>query len=317
LEVPFEARRVAALYGPAYEKVVMLGAEDKIVMCFGNHKNTWPWSTKIYRRLNDVQATTGTQNEPNMEELLKVNPDLVFYWNFPDPVKKLQEVGLPVVIPGNSFALADAKTSLSVYAAALGGPAPARAEAYAKYYDEKVKMVSDITSKIPKDKWPTVYFAVRNLLQTNGKASNVPELVNLAGGVCVNAEVEGGFGAPVTMEQLLLWDPGFVFIDQAAATLVGSKPAEQIVAETTKDERYKNLSAVKNSHIYVSPTGVFFWNAGQQVILQLVWIAKTLHPEEFAGVDMVAELKDFYSRFYNYQLTDTDAEAILLHQNPP
>jgi len=38
LQVPYKVERVAALFGPSYEKVMMLGAEDKIVACSNSHK---------------------------------------------------------------------------------------------------------------------------------------------------------------------------------------------------------------------------------------------------------------------------------------
>jgi iron complex transport system substrate-binding protein len=67
----------------------------------------------------------------------------------------------------------------------------------------------------------------------------------------------------------------------------------------------------------LSPTGAFFWDAGQQGILQLQWMAKIFHPDLFTDLDMQTMLKDFYHRFYAYDLTDEQATMILDHDLPP
>jgi iron complex transport system substrate-binding protein len=66
----------------------------------------------------------------------------------------------------------------------------------------------------------------------------------------------------------------------------------------------------------MSPTGVFFWDSGQQMILQVMWLAKLLHPDKFQDIDMAKEVKEFYSTFFQYELTDDQVKKILLHEPP-
>lgn len=82
------------------------------------------------------------------------------------------------------------------------------------------------------------------------------------------------------------------------------------------DPMFQGLSAVKNHRVYMSPTGAFFWDAGQQGILLVEWMAKLFHPDKFQDLDMQKELKGFYSKFFNYNLTDDEANRILNHQLP-
>jgi len=44
--------------------------------------------------------------------------------------------------------------------------------------------------------------------------------------------------------------------------------------------------------------------------------AKTLHPDLFQDLNMTNEVKDYYSRFYHYNLTDDEANRILQHLPP-
>ena len=50
LQVPEEApERIAAIYGPAYEALTVLGAEDRIVVCADVQFENFPWARKCIR----------------------------------------------------------------------------------------------------------------------------------------------------------------------------------------------------------------------------------------------------------------------------
>lgn len=318
IEVPAVAERVACLSGPSYEKVVILGCEDKIIANGDFHIDGWPWSNVIYKYLNEVPGVPNAHADLNLEELVKMRPDLVFYFNRPEMLEQMHKLGLSVV-PGVSSSksgskLSDTRDVLRVYANALGDErALQRAEEYEQYFDEKLALITAVTATIPEGERPTVYFARQDLLSASGKTSDRPEMIDLAGGIAVTKDLEGS-GTEVTMEQLLQWDPDFIIIDHAGSS--GNAPAEEVIGSLSTDARLKNIAAVVKDQVKISPTGVFFWDAGQQKILQVMWMAKLFHPDKFQDLDMTAELKDFYARFFDYQLTDEQAEKILLHENP-
>lgn len=78
IELPREVTSVATLYGPSYEKVVLLGAEEKIILCADFHKKVWPWALEIFDSLEDVPVMSKPW-DPNMEEVVKADPDVVFF----------------------------------------------------------------------------------------------------------------------------------------------------------------------------------------------------------------------------------------------
>lgn len=318
VEVPAEVTRVACIYGPSYEKVAILGAEDKVVIAMG-FSSLMVWAPVIYDRYDIVdQMPSKSCSAPNIEELLEKEIQVCFFFSHvPDEIQKMKDVGIPCIIPNeNKWAFDDIKLLLQVYAEVLGEDEQARAEEYCTYFDEKKAFVASRTQDIPESERPTVYFVVRKPLATAGKNSMVPELVDLAGGICVSDELDAGFGYDIVIEQLLEWDPEYIVLDHCGATYLGSAPPNEILADIAEDTRFDEMTAVKNDNVHLSPTGVFFWDAGQQSILQLIWLAKMLHPDKFEDVDMVTELKEYYSRFLNYDLTDDEAERILMHLPP-
>ncbi len=314
IEVPVNVERVAALFGPSYEKIYLLNAEDKIVAAGDFHKGGWPWSNQIYKRLDTVVGIENAHSSLNIEDLLKYEPQVVFYFPNPEAVASINEAGMVAIPMASTGKFEDTKNVLTLYADVLGGEAVDIAKKYANYFDEKVKMVTDITSKISKEDRPDVYFSNQNILWTAGKKSDMVEVIELAGGNCVHKEIEGGSKNEITIEQLLEWNPDYIFVDHAGSS--GNATAEEVIKDMLDDNRYEQIKAIKNDNIYISPTGVFFWDAGQQKVLMLMWMAKHLHPEHFSALDMAQELKYFYKEFYRYDLTDQETDRILKHLNP-
>lgn len=314
IKVPTNVKKVAAVFGPSYEKVVMLGAEDKLAAIGDFHKKSWPWSNVVYKRINELEAIPNAHSGINVEDLVKNDIDLVF--NFPNPntTQAMEKAGIAVVPMASTGKLSDIKDSVLVYANALGGDAISIAEKYAKYFDEKVKMVKERTANIDESKKPKVYFSNQEILWTAGKKSDIPELIEVAGGKCVSKDVDGSSKVEISKEQLIKWDPNYIFIDHAGSS--GNDSAEKVISNMSDSKDYESISAIKNKNVFIVPTGVFFWDSGVQKPLMLMYIAKTLYPEKFSDIDMDKELKAFYSEFFHYKLTDNQAEKILKHQNP-
>ncbi len=314
LTVPVDVEKVGAIFGPAYEKIVMLGAEDKIVFDGDFHISGWPWSNVIYKNLNDVPGIPNAHSELNVEDLLKYEPDVVF--NFPNPktTATLEEAGISVVPMASTNKLSDIKDTVALYAEVLGGDAVEISDQYSQYFDSMVEKISAITSDIPETDRPSVYIANQNILWTSGKNSDLNELIKLAGGNPVAQDIEGGIKTEITKEQFIEWNPDYVFVDHAGSS--GNAAAEEVIDEMLSDAEFSGVSAVANDQIIVVPTGVFFWDSGVQKPLFALLIAKTLYPEQFADVDIKAELISFYSEFFHYNLTDDEADRILAHLDP-
>lgn len=313
--VPQKAERIAALYGPSYEKLVVLGAEDKIICASDFHKTNWAWSKVVYKELNKLPVIPNASAALNVEDLVPYNIDLAFNWANPKTTDAMKNIGIPVVpYAGNSSAVS-IKEQLKDYAKVLGGDAPARAEKYAAYFDKKLKMITDVTSTIPKSERPTVHSAYAKILATSGNQTAIPGLVELAGGNCVESDLDAGTSAVITKEQLISWNPDFIFLDHATATAAAPNAQAQIKALLEQAD-YSKIAAVKNNHVYISPTGVFYWDSGLQRILQVMWMAKTMYPNKFTDLNMVTELKGFYSEFFDYNLSEEQAQKILDHVDP-
>ena len=320
--VPTSINNILALYGPAYEKIVILNAEDKIGMCADFHKTHASWAHVIYKRLDSLPAFSNPTT-PNVEDVLKENPDVVFYFGNDKNTQKMESLNIPVICStGNTTKLESLKDSLRLYGNVLGSEASERAEEYCTYFDEKLKNVLSKTSSIADKDKPKVYVTSGIPLRTRSINSVMGDTVTKAGGDYVAKDIVNAT-ATINPEQLVAWNPDIIIIDHApdlpdpSASSTSNTPNAQAVKEEFMSKpEFQNINAVKNKQVYICPMGAFFWDAGQQGILQLEWMAQIFHPDLFKDLDMNKEVKDFYSKFFNYDLSDDQLKRIMNHELP-
>ncbi len=315
MKVPAETpERIAAVYGPAYEALVVLGAEDRIVLCSDVQFENFPWAGKIFSRITKLPYLKNVHSSVSAEEIKAKDPQLVLTFNRPNEIRQMNAMGMGAVYAVTSGSLEDVKEQLKVYAEAVGGDAPERAERYARYVDEKAAMLRSVTEKLSDAQRPLVYYAGIDILTTYGKRSDIGDIITLAGGRSATAELDAANHAQINFEQLAQWNPDYIFIDHGSMN--ERDTVEEILAGVRKDSRYQVIRAVRDDQVYLTPSGVFYWDMGLQKILLAMHMACTLHPDLFADLDMQQELMDFYSEFYGYDLSREEAGQILNRQDP-
>lgn len=112
--------------------------------------------------------------------------------------------------------------------------------------------------------------------------------------------------ATVSMEQIYQWNPEVIYISSFTTTM-----PEDILENKIAGQDWSQIEAVKNGRVYKEPVGVYRWYPPSgDAPLMLKWMANHQYPGLFS-YDMEKELKEYYQRFYRYELTDEDIEWIL------
>ncbi len=314
VDFPKNPERLAAVYGPSYELLTMLGQEDKIVVRADVQTDDFPWAMKVFSRINEVPQLNNVHSSVNFEELMKYDPDIVYTFPRESELNQLNKAHV-AALPGHTGdSLEDVKKQVRAYADTLGEDAVVRAEKYCSYFDQKLSWVKSRTDQIPESDKPKVYYAGVDVLTTYGKYSDLPEVIEAAGGIPVSKDLEAGNRFQINYEQLMSWNPDVIFLDHGGMN--DQETVEKLKEEIQSNSAYQAVKAVKEDAIYMSPSGVFYWDMGLQKILLVMYMAKTLHPEEFSDLDMEAEVMDFYERFFDYPLTRQEAKQILNRESP-
>jgi iron complex transport system substrate-binding protein len=308
--IPASVTRIADAW-PAHNEIVhMLGGGDKIIATSLKASST-PWLYTVDPALNKAQTVFTTT--VNIEALTATRPDVLFVSDPTQFAAKTTGIGIPTL--QLIFQTFDGlKKVVATTADVLGPAAQAQAQRYNSYLDTKLAALSAVTSRIPAAARPSVlHISSLNPLIIDGTNSIIDAWITTAGGR--NAAQVSGNLRPVSTEQVAQWNPDVIVLGSNAGGAADT--GAQTLQKLSTDPFWSRLTAVRNHRAYLNPTGAFLWDRyGIEEALQIQWAAKTLHPEDFTALDMVAETRSFYSQFLHYQLTDDQARRILAAQNP-
>lgn len=239
---------------------------------------------------------------PNVEELLALEPDLVFQWGHlnDDIIDPLVNAGLNVAlirIGKEEFT----RKWLTMMGAMTGKPE--KAKAMIGWRDEVIAEVRVATADIPDEDRPrTLYFMnyLSKLRVAGGKSYN-NFYINLAGGKNVADDL--GMFAEVGLEQILEWDPEVILLNGFEAKLSPQ--------DIYKNELLADLSAVKNRRVYKMPLGGYRWDPpNQESPLTWLWLSMVLHPDKFDW-DLADRINNNYEFIYGQSVNADDVANIL------
>lgn len=298
VEIPTKIERIADAWRAHNEVLTMLGVGDKIVATCIPAK-ACPWLHLVNPQMNNAAVCFTT--DVNMEELIKSNPDIVFVSVGTKYIDTIKQAGIPVV-QLNFTDFDSLKACYQLTGDILGKDTAKKATDYINYLDSKIKDLSDVTSKTPDTDKPTVlHLASVDPIQVDGNTTIIDNWIKLAGGINAAAEVKGNF-QPVSIEQILAWNPDVIILMSSATA----------AAKIKTDETWQKVPAIKNGKLYYNPEGAFPWDRySAEEALQIQWAAKTLYPDAFKNLDIVKETISFYKKFMNYELTTEQANLII------
>jgi iron complex transport system substrate-binding protein len=309
--IPYTINRVANTWPANNAIMAMLGASGKIVATTPVIKN-YAWFKKLFPNIVDLPVPFTSAKEVNLETLFSTKPDVVIYSKGGLDQAILEQI-IAAKIPTIQLTFDNfpsLKTTVLVTGQVMGPEEEAKAKEFCEYLDNNLKIITDITSKMADNEKPTVLHTVGNTyLGVDGAKTIIDTWITAAGGINAAAPYVEGNGKTITMEQLLVIDPDII--------IIGNQESAKIKDQLMTDIQCKSLKAVKNNRVYINPSGVFSWDRySAEEALQILWAAKTLHPDMFKNIDMLKEVKDFYSKYFNYKLTDEEANQILNAQPP-
>ncbi len=300
VEIKDDTPPIADLWYAHNEISVMLGAAPRIRITAENAADN-PWLFKISPVL--YMAHLGVKpNTASAEYLLANKIGLVFV---PSAARaqELRSAGV-AALASEYMSMPDMLASLDMSAEAIG---TLEAHNTAKRYRQEMERVLELlkfrTAQINDTERPRVLHISRlSPLQVDGEKTLIDAWIQAAGGT--NAAMIVGNHRPVSFEQVAVWNPDVIIVDPSAGDLSESSPL-------------RTLNAFKQKKMWVNPRGVFTWDRyGCEVLLQVQWAAKILHPTLFADLDLRTAVRNFYNIFFHYHLSEDDISRILAAQPP-
>lgn len=156
---------------------------------------------------------------------------------------------------------------------------------------------TELTNTLENAEKPRVYLAGNaSVLSTAGNAMYQSDLIRLAGGINVAAEIADAYWAEIDYEQLLVWDPDYIIL---------ASSAKYTVEDVLTDPNLTECTAVKNGSAFQIPADAESWDSPVPgSILGAYWLANLLHPELLTEADCAAIMDEYYETFYHFTYSE-------------
>lgn len=302
VEVPTSITQYADGWYAHNEVTIMLTKAEGLVATHCG-PDRFPWMYRVCPAMSNATVSFG--DDFNFEDVSNLNPQVIF--DSSDNLRgKAGEVGIPLV---NCLfhTYEEMKQSITLTARVYGGDAPGIAETYNAELDRVVAAVTEKTDALTDDQRPTVIHGPSVYqLKLDGTGTIIDTWINAAGGKNAVTQETHGADTAFDMEQIITWNPDVIITGTLGED-------EKILSDPT----WAGVKAVQDGQVHVNPKGVFGWDRyGVEELLQVQWAANLLHPDLFADLAIEDKVKDFYSTYLDYQLTDDEVALILAAKNP-
>lgn len=295
---------------------VATNSTDEIVGIHPNSYNAAAHSIlkEISPSIVDAKTNFIENGEVNIEQLMSLEPDVFFEAAAQEKtVKKLAETGITTVALDTNTTTLDPLDTFKRWLAITGDitgtterPDEILAEAEANQ-----QLINDTlaAANVTEADQPRVFFLQYHNdgeISTAGTNMHGNRWLNATGGIDVAAEAGIDGIKAINMEQVYEMNPDIIFITNFTET-----QPEDLYNNVFEGQDWSGVKAVQDKKVYKMPLGIYRWYPPSgDAPLMLKWMAQKLHPELFT-YEIEAEIKDYYKRYYDYDLTDEEVQNIL------
>ncbi|MTD40238.1 ABC transporter substrate-binding protein [Erwinia sp. CPCC 100877] len=249
----------------------------------------------------------------NLEELMNLDPDIIFY-SGEENAEKLKETGIPAVgfspTAGGVSPLATTEKWLEQFEEIF--QAKSKVTGIVEYGKETEAEIKKRIAAIPENERVDVMQIAHyneGTLTVAGKGTFGEYWVDITGGnnVALSAKKNA-----VNMEQVYEWQPKKIFL----STLTSVMPEDLYNNTAIEGHDWSTVEAVQNKEVYKFPLGIHrWWPPSTDAPLTLWWLAKNTYPEQFKDIDLEEKMTDYYKEFYGLELTKEQVKQILNPQS--
>jgi iron complex transport system substrate-binding protein len=216
----------------------------------------YPEAAKKIEQVGDYEG-------PNMELIMKVQPDVVLAGYIQEElVKNLEDMGIPVIVTeAESFEAI--YQSISLIGKVTGTDAEAE-----KITAEMKSKIAEIEAKTKDKEKPTVFYLVwKDPLMTAGSKTFINDVIKAAGGINIAEKVDGW--AKYSAEELIKDNP------EILVAALHSTDKGMTKEDLSKNQIFSKLECVKKGKVYVMSDDNIISRPGPRIVKAI---------EEMAGV---------------------------------
>jgi len=230
----------------------------------------------------------GTAKEFDLEGCAALEPDLVILpLKLKNAAETLEALGINVLLvnPENQELLTE-----MIHMIAAATNTEKRAAELLSFTSTQEQYLADTLAV---SQPPSVYLAGNSsMLSTAGNAMYQSDMIRLAGGFNVAAEIADTYWVEINYEQLLTWNPDYIIL---------ASDATYTAEDVLNDPNLAACNAVVNGNVYQLPNKAEAWDSPvPSGILGALWLANVLHNDLLTDTDFLEKADEYYETFYDF-----------------
>lgn len=258
---------------------------------------------KHYRFIAKEYAELPQVDVKNIEEVLSISPQVIIYGVYDKndntgPVLTLgKRLNIPVLFIDLSINELDKSYRF------LGNVFSKKNEShvYVSYLQDIYQYIDSLKKASPPVKGSAYYSLGPSGLLTDPSGSKHTEVFDyLEIPIAAKVEIPSGGHAKVNMEQVLMWNPGYIF----TSDFRGSASAYN---DITTDSKWKSIKAVQENRVYRVPVQPLSWFDHPPSINRIpgaIWLCEIFYNQSKEQTMKV--IQQFYRLFYGYTLSSEE-----------
>ena len=303
IQLPEKVTKYTTVYSSSVPMLAML--DKDMEHCVMYPKSGWfeYWEFEAFENIED-HAVRVNKREVTAEQIIESGTE-VFFWSsgsHQELVDSLSEMGIACVnvqVATEDDFLKALEIIASVFNTDYSKTQLAK---YKTKFDEYQRYTKTQVKKIPEDVKKSV-LVIGNVddLVGYGEQTYTADWAKFVGLDYIVPSNDGAEKVNLTMEQIYEFDPDIIIAN-------GIFDKETVYSDPT----WSNMRAVKDNMLLSNPSVFDFWSMPTtEAPLQYIWALNKLYPEYAGELNPVNEVVSFYKEFFDYEMSDEDAEAIL------
>ncbi|RLI89059.1 MAG: ABC transporter substrate-binding protein [Archaeoglobales archaeon] len=305
--------RVVVLTSYWAETLRLLGASDKVVGV-GNYV---PKSDYISESIKNKPTVGSVFKGVNWEAVASLNPDLVITdwyggkYKDKEIIEKAEQLGIPVIAL-QAKTIEDNAKCIEILGKAFGKED--KAKKIVDFMNSKLNEVKGISEQVPEKK-VLVISAPKDIsgpitVYAKGSAwGSIPEIVG-AHNVAFDKEFDTQW-PKLDLEKIIAW---WNDADVLIVISFDDSKLEEAVKKIKEDERWREVKAVREGHVYgILAGGKFghFLDWGPRIVVGVYQFGCAIYPKDYPRWQKVAdELLSFYDVSFYRTVIDTEGRDV-------
>ena len=299
VEIPATVEKIVPL-GNTPRMITYLGLADKAVGVGGmaadkiSPVTAYAYANKdLWANLPVVGTDAGGATDYYPEQIIAVKPDVILCSYTAELADEIQtKTGIPTVAVAMGTLFGDDyNEALRLLADVCG--VKDKAEQVISYIDDCLNDLKTRTAAVPDADKPTVLGAAATFKGAHG-IEGVYSKYAVFNAIAANDVAKGisetSGGILVDKEQVLGWNPQYLFLDSGGVNLV-----KQDYAATP--DFYKQLKAVNDGNVYQYPSSTSYYSNVEIPIVNAYYVGSLLYPDQFKDIVFKDKANEIFKFF--------------------